>query len=178
VAIVLAVLIFNWLSNRTLEGTDEDVAANVAVSAPPPLVAPPPQAAQPVVISASDTAWIEVKDGALILKQGELAAGQSFAIPASAAAPTLTTAKPEALRIAVGTAQAPAIGDAGKKVTVSLKPDDLLRAPPTTAQPQPATARESVRTRPAETRPAAPPPATTTTPADDAAQPAAATPQP
>ena len=47
-----------------------------------------------------------VRDGATILKQGELAAGQSFEVPATATAPTLTTAKPEALRISVGTGDA------------------------------------------------------------------------
>lgn len=189
VAILLVVLLFNWLGNRSLEAPDENVAANVAVTAPPPLAAPAPQGPGPVVITASEAAWIEVKDGGVILKQGELAAGESFTVPASAAAPTLTTAKPEALRISVASSQAPAIGEAGRKVTVSLKPDDLLRAPlpaapaPTTAavQTQPAPAREPARTRPAASRPApssAPAPAPATPPQDNAAQPAEATVQP
>ena len=47
-------------------------------------------------------------------------------MPATAVAPILTTVKAEALRITVGTTVVPSIGQAAKKVTVSLKPDDLL----------------------------------------------------
>ena len=146
VAVLFAALLFNWLSNRSLEGPDEAAAVNEAAAAAP--AAPvAPQGQGPVVITANDTAWIEVKDGEVILKQGELAAGQSFEVPANAVAPTLTTAKPEALRISVGTADAPAIGEAGKKVTVSLKADELMR-PQAAASPAP---------QPATTEPAAPP---------------------
>jgi len=158
-ALVLAALLFNWLSNRSLEGPDEVAATNADAPAPPP----GPAAAQgqgPVVITASDAAWIEVKDGAVILKQGELAAGQSFEVPVNAAAPTLTTAKPEALRISVGTADAPAFGEAGRRVTISLKPDELLRPRPAavTAEPEPAPA-QSAPSRPAPARRASTPPA-------------------
>ena len=105
-----------------------------------------PATSGPVVITANEAAWIEVRDGATILKQGELAAGQSFEVPASAARPTLTTAKPEALRISVGTGDAPSIGPAGTRVAdVSLLGPDLLRGPaapaasaPTTTPPAPA----------------------------------------
>jgi len=107
-ALLLFALLYNWLSDRSLESPDEEVAVNVAAPAAPPLVATAPQGQGPVVITATDTAWIEVRDGAVILKQGELAAGQSFEVPLNAAAPTLTTAKPEALRISAGTSVAPA----------------------------------------------------------------------
>jgi cytoskeleton protein RodZ len=160
-AVLLAVLLFNWLNDRSLEAPEEEAAANVVAAAPqqPPVAAP--QGKGPVVITASDTAWIEIKDGAVILKQGELAAGQSFEVPATAAAPTLTTAKPEVLRISVGTADVPAIGEAGRKVTASLKPDDLMRARPaaTAALPEPAAPPPQVAPkRVAPTRRAAPPP--------------------
>ena len=144
-AILLALLVFNWLGNRELEAPDEIVAANEIAAAPQPVSPPVPRGQGPVVITASDTVWIEVKDGAVILRQGELSSGQSFEVPANAANPTLTTAKAEALRISVGTADAPAIGPPGTKVTVSLKPADLLR-------PRPAAA-----TAAATTAPAAPP---------------------
>ena len=153
IALLLAALLFNWLSNRSLEVPDEVVDSNLAAPAPPP--GPPvQQGQQPVVLTATDRVWVEVRNGDVILRQGELVPGESFEVPASAAAPTLTTAKPEALRIAVGTAIAPAIGPAGTRVTASLKPDDLLRAqpaatsaPPPSAQPPAATVR----------RPASPP---------------------
>ena len=71
---------------------------------------PPPAAAGPVVLTATDAVWLEIKDGATVLKQGQLAPGQTFEVPATAAAPVLTTGKPEALRITVGNQQAPASG--------------------------------------------------------------------
>jgi cytoskeleton protein RodZ len=163
-AILLAALLFNWLSNRALDAPEEEAAVNIAEPAAQPPAAAVAQGAGPVVITASDTAWIEVKDGTVILKQGELAIGQSFQVPANAVAPTLTTAKPEALRISVGTADAPAIGEAGKKVTVSLKPDDLLRARPAAS--------------PAVVEPAAAPPATTRAPAQPQRQAIAPPPAP
>jgi hypothetical protein len=71
-----------------------------------------------------------------MLKQGELAAGQSFEVPATATAPMLTTAKPEALRISVGTGDAPPVGPAGVRITnVSLLGPDLLRGPASSAAP-------------------------------------------
>jgi hypothetical protein len=96
------------------------------------------QGPQPVVITATDTVWVDIRDGAVILRQAELAPGESVEVPASAAAPTLTTAKPEALRISVGTVIAPTIGAAGTRVTASLKPDDLLRAGPAASATPPA----------------------------------------
>jgi cytoskeleton protein RodZ len=166
-AILLFALLYNWWSNRAIEGPEEEAAANIAAPGVPPPAAPVAQGQGPVVITASDTAWIEVKDGAVILKQGELAIGQSYEVPPTAAAPMLTTAKPEALRVSVGTADAPTIGPAGTKVTVSLKPNDLLRARPgaspaavesTVPVPQPA--RQPAARRPASSpaQPAVPPP--------------------
>ncbi len=162
VAVLFAALLFNWLSNRALEGPDEATVANEIAAAPAAPAAP--QGQGPVLVTANDNAWIEVKDGDVILKQGELAAGQSFEVPANAVAPTLTTAKPEALRISVGTADAPPIGEAGKKVTVSLKPDDLLRpraaaAAPAAAAPAPAPAPPARRAPPPAQPRASPPPA-------------------
>ena len=135
-ALLLVAVLLTWLSNRELADDTNAVGADNAALAEAgvPPVAAAPAVGGPVVITANDAAWIEVKDGATILKQGELAAGQSFEVPASALAPTLTTAKPEALRISVGTADAPAVGPAGQKIAnVSLKAPDLLKGPPTAA---------------------------------------------
>lgn len=130
VALVAIIALLSWLSNRELQGDDNaaEPAAQTAAATTAPAVTPAVQG--PVVITANEAAWIEVKDGATVLKQGELAAGQSFEVPQSAAAPVLTTAKPEALRISVGTGDAPAVGPAGKRVAnVSLRAADLMRGP-------------------------------------------------
>ncbi|HET9336938.1 MAG TPA: helix-turn-helix domain-containing protein [Sphingomicrobium sp.] len=129
--LAVVVLAFTWLNNRSLE--EEPVAEAANVEAPPSneMAAPPapaPAAAGPIVLTATDAVWIEVKDGDATLHQGELAAGQSYTVPANAVAPVLTTGKPEALRVAVGTSPAPPVGEPGRTVSgVSLKPADLLR---------------------------------------------------
>ena len=167
VALVAIALLLTWLSNRELSGGDgaEPVAESETVTAAPAVV---PAAQGPVVITANEVAWIDVRDGDTVLKQGELAAGQSFEVPASAARPTLTTAKPEALRISVGTGDAPAVGPAGTRVSdVSLLAADLLRGPSAATAPAPAAAapRQEPRvitrrptTAPSAAAPAAPPP--------------------
>lgn len=159
-ALLLFALLYNWWSNRSLQPAEEELAAeNVVATAPPAAVAAQGQGA--VVITATDAVWVEIKDGGVLLKQGELAAGETYAVPADALAPTLTTAKPEALRIAVGTTIAPIVGEPAKKVTASLKADDLLRPRPAaaTAVPEPAAQRPQAP-EPAVSRPrrSAPPP--------------------
>jgi cytoskeleton protein RodZ len=168
-ALLLFALLYNWWSNRELQPADEEVAAeNVASTAPPP-AAVAPQGQGPVVITATEAAWVEIKDGGVLLKQGELAPGETFQVPASALAPTLTTAKPESLRIAVGTTVAPTIGEPAKKVTASLKAEDLLRQRPAVPAAEQPRAEPLVPPR----RPAASAPAPATTePAADAAEPA------
>lgn len=141
-AIVLAALLFTWLSQRSLDGPDE-VAASEELAAgdePTAAAAAPGQARGPVVITANEAAWLQVYErGGAILYQGELAAGQSYEVPASAVAPLLKTARPEAIRISVGTADAAPVGAPGASVSdVSLLPADLLRAPATAAPTQPA----------------------------------------
>lgn len=173
--LVVVVLGLSWLSNRSMQA-DEPVAeaANVAAPAQNAVVpaAAPTAAAGPVVLTATAPVWIDIKDGNVTLKQGELAAGQSFTVPANAAAPLLTTGKPEALRISVGTTDAPAVGPAGQRVSgVSLRAADLLRGP-TTSAPAQSTPAQAAPTLP---RPApratqrrsvpAPPPAETPDPA-------------
>ena len=130
VALVAIIALLSWLSNRELQGDDtvaEPAAETVAATGAPAVT---PAVQGPVVITANEAAWIEVKDGTTVLKQGELAAGQSFEVPQTAAAPVLTTAKPEALRISVGTADAPPVGPAATVVRdVSLLPADLMKSP-------------------------------------------------
>jgi cytoskeletal protein RodZ len=159
VALVAVILLLTWLSNREISGNDAGAEAPVETQAAAPVATP--ATLDPVVITANDKAWIEVRDGATILKQGELAAGQSFEVPATATAPTLSTAKPEALRISVGTGDAPPVGSAGVRVKdVSLLGPDLLRGPASAAAAAaaPAVASPAPRRNPPVTRRVATPP--------------------
>ena len=171
-ALIVALLL--WNQSRSLDAPD-DVRSrsrgaastdNVATAAP---AAPATASSGPVVITANEQVWIQVKDGATTLKAGLLEAGQSYEVPATATAPVLTTGKPEALRISVGTADAPPVGPAATTVTnVSLLGPDLLRGPAAAvpaAAPSPPVAQR--RAAPASTVTPAPPPA-----ADNVAAPA------
>lgn len=147
VAVLAVVAGLLFMRNQGLEGPDEatPVAEAPAPSAPAtaPASTPPPAAASgPVVITANEAAWIQVSEkGGATLFQGELAAGQSYEVPAAATAPLLKTGKPEALRISVGTADAPSIGSGTTVRDVSLLPADLMRggaATPASSSPPPA----------------------------------------
>lgn len=174
-ALALVVLALTWLNNRSLEPTAQPVES---VEAGPPVenvVTPGPQpaaAAGPVVLTATDAVWLQIKDGATVLKQGQLAPGESFEVPANAVAPVLTTGKPEALKIKVGSADAPAVGQPGRTVSgVSLKAADLMRtgASPTAAAIAPAAPTAPQPSRQAARRPSAsdsPPPTQTAEPTE------------
>ena len=144
-AVLVLVLVMSWLNQRSNQGPDvatanDNVAAFAAapeatVPAPGP-VTTAPAAQGAVVITANEAVWIQVKDGPATLKAGILEAGQSFEVPSTATAPVLTTGKPEALRISVGTADAPPVGPAATKVrSVSLLAPDLMRGPVAAAAP-------------------------------------------
>lgn len=153
--LVVVVLALMWLNNRSIEGDGMPAATEVPAApvatetAPAP--APTPVAAGPVVLTANEPVWLEIKDGGAVLKKGELAAGQSYQVPADAKAPVLMTGKPEALRIAVGTADAPPVGPAGKKVSgVSLLGADLVRGPVPSAPSIPPAGGNSAAAPPTE----------------------------
>lgn len=182
--LAIVVLAFTWVSNRSLEPDQaiaeaENAAAPVADEAPPPPVQP--AAGQPVVLTATDAVWVEIKDGAVILKQGQMAPGERYEVPANAAAPVLTTGKPEALTVTVGSQQAPAVGEPGRTVSdVSLKASDLLRqtAPPAQTAAAPAQTAPAMRPARSRSRPAPPPVETPdpNTPTSNTSTPAPGTP--
>ena len=99
-----AVAIFFFLRQQELGGGADAPAATApaAPAATAPAPAPAPVASTgPVVITANEPAWIQVYErGGRTLFQGELATGQSYEVPGTAAAPLLRTGKPEAIRIA------------------------------------------------------------------------------
>lgn len=149
VAVVAVVAGLLFARDRGLEGSDDatpvaqaPATAGPAGPAAAPAAAPAVAASGPVVITANEPAWVQVYErGGASLFQGELAAGQSYEVPATATAPLLKTGKPEALRISVGTADAPAVGSGTTVRDVSLLPADLMRggaATPPPASPSPA----------------------------------------
>jgi cytoskeletal protein RodZ len=170
VAVILLIVLMSWLNRRSLEQPDETTNTAPVAAAPAPSTAAPPPAAVaqgPVVLTATDAVWLAVKDGGNVLKEGIMQPGESFQVPATATAPMLTTAKAEALRINVGNAVAPPVGPPATKVTVSLRPADLMKAgqaaaaPPATSAPSEAPARRPAAARtPAPAPQPAPPPAT------------------
>jgi len=147
-AIVLLVVIMTWLNNRSLEPeATEAPAPEVAATAPAqdvpaagqPALQPAQPANGPVVLTATEPAWIQVTDGGKTLFSGELAAGQTFTVPQDAAAPLLKAGKPEALRVTVGSATAPPVGQPGRVASnVSLAPADLMRGGPAASPPAPS----------------------------------------
>jgi cytoskeletal protein RodZ len=172
-AVIVLIIVMSWLNNRSLEQTEEPgnavVAENVAAPAPKAAapVAPPASAQGPVVLTATAPAWIQVTDRGKSLFQGELQPGQTYAVPPTATAPTLKAGKPEALKVTVGTTVAPQVGPAGKVVTVSLNPAELLKGPaaatPSAAAPPVAAApQRRARDRGASAAPS--PPAAAETP--------------
>ena len=178
-AVIVLVLLMSWLSRRSLDQSDEpatNAASTPAAPATQPPATPPPAApaAQgPVVLTATEAVWFQVYEkGGATLFSGLLQPGQTYTVPATATAPLLKTGKPEALRVTVGSAAAPALGPAATTVSdVSLLPADLLRtgqpsaaAPqpgPVSGPPRPATGQP--RPRPAN-RATAPEPAPTSEP--------------
>jgi len=136
-AVLVLVLVMSWLNERSFRGTDKAAdspatAAAPEAAAPGPAPAAPAAVAQgPVAITANEPVWLQVYEkGGAKLFEGVLAAGQRYDVPTTATAPLLRTGKPEALRISVGTADAPSVGPAATTVRdVSLLGPDLMRGP-------------------------------------------------
>jgi cytoskeletal protein RodZ len=132
-AVAALVIAMSWLNNRSLEQPEEaqaEAPAQQAQATPAQPQATPAaqQAAGPVVLSATEPAWIQVSDQGRTLFEGMLNPGQNFPVPQNATAPLLKAGKPEALRITVGTALAPPVGPAGRVASnISLRGPDLMR---------------------------------------------------
>lgn len=151
IALVALVLVMSWLNRRSLgdrgaaPATTETAAPVTPQAATASAPAPAPGAQGPVVLSAAETLWMTVydKDGTTYFS-GMLNPGSDFTVPATATSPMVKTAKPEGLKIMVGSAVAPAIGSTGQLIgDVSLLPADLLgtkaSAPPAAASSASAT---------------------------------------
>ena len=166
VAVLFLVILMSVLNRRSLEQPSDAASNEAALTTPPPAAAPQqpaaPTAQDAVVLTAVAPAWIQVTDQGKSLFQGELQAGQTFAVPPAATAPILKAGKPEALKITVGSAIAPPVGPPGKVAKVSLRPADLMRGPQQAAAPAPAPVTPPraapVRPMPRQSPPAAPAP--------------------
>jgi cytoskeleton protein RodZ len=141
-AVVVLVVLMSWLNRRSLDQTDQPVAA--VTNTPPvaaPVTAPPASTTTPaqgaVVLTATAPVWLQVSErGGASLFSGTLQPGQTYAVPATATAPVLKTGKPEALTVTVGTTTAPPVGPAATTVAnVSLIGADLLKTSAVTAAP-------------------------------------------
>lgn len=140
VAVIVVVAGLSWYNQRSLEDPEEPQAVtepvDPTVQAAQPEAVPAqaaPAAGAPVAITANEPVWLHVYEkGGKTLFQGELTAGQRYDVPETATAPLLRTGKPEALRISVGTADAPTVGPAATTVRdISLLGQDLMRGPQT-----------------------------------------------
>ena len=154
-AVALIVAFLLWNQSRSLGAPDNaspaiDNVATAKTGAPPTVSVP--AAGGPVVITANEPVWLQVyeRSGANLF-QGQLASGQSFEVPPTAKAPLLRTGKPEAIRISVGTADAPSVGAAATTISdVSLLGPDLMRGPAAGARPVAAPATTGNAAPPAE----------------------------
>lgn len=150
VAILLIVLAFAWIRNRSVSeqpvATQQQQTPSTQAPAVGPVTPPAaqPTAAQgPVVLTATAPAWIRVSDQDKTLFEGTLQPGQTFQVPPTAIAPILRAGAPEALRINVGNSLAPPVGPAGHVADhVSLLPADLMKGP--VRQPAPPLTQNSL----------------------------------
>ena len=146
IAVILLVLVMSLLNRRSLEQPSAPASAPAAVPAPATQpahrqpAAPAPAAANgPVVLTATGPAWVRITDQGKTLFEGMMQPGQTYQVPPTAVAPMIRAGAPEALRITVGSAVAPAIGPAGQVTNASLKGPDLMHggaqpaAPPSAA---------------------------------------------
>ena len=144
VAILLAVAYALWRGVGMNADERASLAAGTAVetgtpatapqpAAQPPTAAPAPVTA-PVTVTASQPVWVKIYErSGPTLFQGEMAAGQRFALPATAIDPLIWTGRPQAVQVAVGATAIPSLGDPDRTIKgTSLKREALLArvAPP------------------------------------------------
>jgi len=145
-AVVVLIIVMSVLNRQSMQPNAEE-------SNPPPASAPatapaaeqaqapsPAASAQgPVVLSAIGPAWLRVTDQGKTLFEATMQPGQTYQVPPTATAPMLRVGAPEAIRITVGNAVAPAVGPAGQVTSnVSLKAADLMHGGAQNAASPPA----------------------------------------
>lgn len=164
------------------------VADEPAAGTAPPAALPANAAGGPVIFTAKiPNLWVRLYDaGGARLLERSLAQGESFEVPATATAPLLWTAHPEALAITVGGREVPPLAETQQTVKdVPVNAAALLArasAPQPVVQAEPAAlaqaGRPAARRAPAKApaKQPAPPAAAAPAPAPAAPAPAAAAP--
>jgi cytoskeletal protein RodZ len=150
VGLILAVLLIGgYLTWRyyALGGGQEAASVEAPqAAAPPPPAARPAQrvaATGPVVLAATDDVWVRIYEaGGKTLFMGTMKTGDRYPVPADAVAPQITTGRPNALQVTVGSATIPPLGEPERLIKdVSLKAADLAaRAQPGAAPTAPPVA--------------------------------------
>lgn len=168
---IALLLVVGYIIWRTLSvGGSEVDPATVVAEAPPPAPAPAQQAAPaaipsagPVVLTATDEVWLRIYEGGAgtQLFEGIMKAGDRFEVPATAQEPQIRTGRPQALRVTVGGAEIPPLGQPEQTIdNVSLKPADLAARAQGGDASQPAASGQSAATPPSTEPLAVPPPVT------------------
>ena len=142
------------LPSLTEQQAAEQAATDAANAAAQAENAQPIDAGGAVVLTAESAVWLRLTDAAdQRLMEGELAAGQSYTIPAAAEGPKLITGRPDMLTITVGGRAVPKISEVNRTVVdVPMDAASLL-----------------ARSAPAATASASPTPTPTSTPTPRAA---------
>lgn len=129
------------LPSLTEQQEAEQAAAEAASAAATAQADQPIDAGGEVVLTAEEAVWLRLTDAQnRRLMEGELAAGQTYAIPAAAVGPKLITGRPNALAITVGGRPVPKISEELRTVVdVPVDAASLLArtAPPVAATPAP-----------------------------------------
>jgi cytoskeletal protein RodZ len=162
-ALALAIGYFIWRASSveepdmlaqatTEQAAPEQPAPAAAPAAQQPLAGPaaaPAAATGPVVLTAISDVWVRIYDGqgGPTLMQGQMKAGDTFQVPATAQKPMIRTARAEALSVKIGSTEKPQLGPPGSVSGLSLLPQDLgggpaaatpPARPPAASVPQPA----------------------------------------
>lgn len=144
-ALILAVLVIGGygLWRTQWQGGDapvETIAAAPTATAPGNDAAPvqpaPAAATGQVTLAATAPVWVRISDGGNTLAMRELAAGERYDVPLTAADPRIQTGKAEALTVTVDGRPVAPLGPAARTLrNVSLKAADLSATPVAPAAP-------------------------------------------
>ena len=141
VAIIAAILVFSWLNDQKLAADEAPEETEQVAEETPEEVAPTPAAetvapGTPVTLVATRAVWLRITDGSEVLIARELAEGEEWAVPTTATAPMLETARPASLRARVGEREVGFAGEDGTRVSdVSLLGQDVVREAPASSTP-------------------------------------------
>lgn len=122
--------------------TDTAPVAATTETAPaakaPPAPAPTPTTG-PVVLAATGPVWLRISDATgKRLFEKEMAAGETYTVPADANGPTIMTGRPNMLRVTVGGVEIPPLGEPEKRIKGVGISAEALRARSSAAPAAPA----------------------------------------